>query len=196
VRGILLGLTSLLFLLAGCGGTSVARPSWTARPGWTDWAEHAGGIARGPEQGRAEAALARLAIGSESAVSVRVLCKGDLGAWTFPDGNMFITLGLARALNDDELAAVLAHEAGHLRVAGRLPGGAAFDGNSGSVACEERADDEGGVLLKSRGIPEASLISALCKVRNANSTPAFVRVSLDARIRRLTLACRPAASLH
>jgi hypothetical protein len=185
VRGFHLCLTSLLFVLAGCGGASVAPPSWAG------WAEHAGGIWGGPEQVRAEAALARLDNGLPTAVSVRVLCKEDLGAWTFPDGSIFVTLGLVRALNDDELAAVLAHETGHLRAAGRLSSGVAFDGNLGSVDCEEHADDEGRMLLTRNGVPPMSLISALRKVRNARSTPAFLRASLDARICRLTLACRP-----
>ena len=101
---------------------------------------------------------------------------------------MFVTRGLVHVLDDDELAGVLAHEAGHLRAAGRPPPSAAFDGAAGFPGSEEHADDEGRWLLKRSEIPEDSLASALNKVRNAPSISSFVRAALDARIRRLTLA--------
>lgn len=187
MRGVHLGLTSLLFALAGCGGgVSVAPPSWAG------WAERAGGVVPGPEQIRANAALARLRVGGPTVVSVRVLSNDNLGAWTFADGSIFVTRGLARVLTDDELAAVLAHETGHLQAAGRLTSpGVAFDGAVGRADCEARADDAGRALLKYRGIPEASLITALQKVRNSTSLSPFVRAAIDTRIRRLKLSGEP-----
>lgn len=192
VRGVQVGLTSLLFVLAGCGGgVSVARPSWAG------WAERAGGVAPGLEQIRADAALARLGVGGPSIVSVRVLSNDSLGAWTFADGSIFVTHGLARSLSDDELAAVLAHETGHLEAAGRLTSpGVAFDGAAGSADCEQRADDAGRAILKFRGIPEECLITALRKVRNSTSISPFVRAAIDARIRRLTLSSDPMPAGH
>jgi hypothetical protein len=187
VRGVQFGLTSLLFVLAGCGGGVAVAP----QPSWAAWAGRAGGVASGPEQVRSEAALSRLAAEKPWPVSVHLLANDALGAWTFPDGNIFVTRGLVTALSDDELAAVLAHETGHLRAAGRLPRGVAFDGAAGPTGCEERADDEGCALLKCRGIAKASLASALLKVRNATSTSPLIRAALDLRIRRLTLAQIP-----
>lgn len=184
MRGVQVGLASLLFVLAGCGGgVSVAPPSWAG------WAERAGGIALGPQQIRANAALARLGVGGPPTVSVCVLANNSLGAWTFADGSIFVTHGLAGSLSDDELVAVLAHEAGHLENAGRLTSpGVAFDGAMGAADCEERADDAGRAILKFRGIPQESLVTALRKVRNSTSISPFVRAAIDARIRRLTLS--------
>lgn len=186
MRGLQFILTSLLFVLAGCGGGIPVAP----RAAWAGWAERAGGVIPGPEQVRSSNALARLGV-DQSHVCVRMLSNETMGAWTFSDGSIFLTRGLAGALNDDELAAVLAHETGHLQSAGRLPHGAAFDGATGSAGCEERADDAGRALLRSRNIPEASLASALAKVRDAASTSRFVRAALDARIRRLTPTSTP-----
>lgn len=187
MRGVYLSLTSLLFVLAGCGGgASVAPPSWAG------WAEHAGGITPGPEQTRANDALARLAVAGRSAIAVRVLSNDSMGAWTFADGSIFVTRGLARSLNDDELAAVLAHETGHLQAAGQLMSpGMAFDGTAGPGRCEERADDAGIALLKLRGIPEESLVTALQKVRDSRSISPWGRAAIDLRIRRLTLSSSP-----
>lgn len=187
MRGVHLGLTSLLFFLVGCGGGAAVAP-----PSWAHWAERAGGIALGPQQVRAEVALARLGVGGPSLVCVRVLANDSLGAWAFADGSIFVTRGLAQALNDDELAAVLAHETGHLKAAGRLTSpGVAFDGAAGPADCEQRADDAGRAILRFRGIPEDSLVTALRKVRNSTSISPFVRAAIDARIRRLTLSCEP-----
>lgn len=186
MRGFFSPSAILLLLVAGCG--SGAMPA--ARAPWAGWAENAGGVVAGAEQVRAEAALARLGIGQAPTVCVRVLSNESLGAWTFPDGSMFVTRRLVAMLSEDELAAVLAHEAGHLRSAARLATGVAFDGALAPTGCEERADDEGRSILRSRSIPQAALISALTKVRDAASTLPSVRSALDARILRLTLLSR------
>lgn len=171
----------MLFVLAGCGGGVSVAPSWAP------WASHAGGLTSGPEQIRADAALARLVQSGHSTLSVRVLSNDSMGAWTFADGSIFVTQGLTRILSDDELAAVLAHETGHLKAAGQSTSdGLAFDGAAGPAHCEERADDAGVALLKLRGIPAESLITALQKVRDSRSISSWVRAAMDARIHRLT----------
>lgn len=187
MRGVYLSLPCLLFVLAGCGGgVSVAPPSWAS------WAERAGGIAPGPQQVRADLALARLAVRAHPVVSVRVLCNDSMGAWTFADGSIFVTRGLAQSLTDDELAAVLAHETGHLQDAGRLASpGVAFDGTTSPVDCEQRADEAGVALLNLRGIPKQSLVTALQKVRDSRSISPWVRAAIEVRIRRLTCSSTP-----
>ena len=52
------------------------------------------------------------------ALDVRFARQGErpgLGAMALPQGTIFLFDGLAQALNDDELIAVLGHEAGHLK---------------------------------------------------------------------------------
>lgn len=187
MRGISRAVPTLLLLLAGCaaGGRGVA-PAPRAAP-WAAWIGRAGGLCEGPECARANAALARITAGNPSILVVRVLACDSLGAWTFSDGTIFVSRGLARSLSDDELAAVLAHETGHLRSAAALAGGAAFDGATASAEIEAHADDEGLAILRLRSIPPESLAAALIKVRNARSTSPIVRMLLDARIRRLKL---------
>jgi hypothetical protein len=181
VRGLRILLPFWLFVAAGC---SSAIP--VASPGWTRWADRMGGVTpSGCDSLRASAALARLNPPTLKP-SVFVLCNESLGAWTFADGNIFVSEGLIRILSDDELAAVLAHEIGHLRSANRLTSGAAFDGITASIEIEAWADDQGRLLLKLRHIPEASLPAALLKVRNARATPIWMRAALDYRIHRLT----------
>jgi Zn-dependent protease with chaperone function len=120
-----------------------------------------------------------------------VLASGRPCAYAWPDGTLFVTRGLLDLLDDDELAAALAHEMGHLSV-GPATGYAALadeadaEPAAGTADVETTADAAGCDLLRASGLSLAALARALAKVRDAPQTPAACRPALSRRIRRLT----------
>src|SRR5262249_17752321 len=81
------------------------------------------------------------------------------GAW--PDGRIEVSRALVDRLDEEELAAALAHELGHLLEGGHLPVGTAglddgpplgLRGAAGADEAEARADRIGCALLARRGI--------------------------------------------
>lgn len=139
-----------LFAATGCGtaprAAAVPRP-----PDHVAW-----------RVGRLEEAVARL---SPSPLSDVGLARGPgLGAWAWADGRIRVTAALVDLLDDDELAAVLAHEVGHLRESGAFPRGPA--GIRGEVADRDReivADTTGCALLAARGVPPAAMVRMLVR---------------------------------
>jgi len=125
---------------------------------------------------------------------VRVLGSDGACAYAWPSGDLFVTRGLLRLLDDAELAAALAHELGHLG-----PAAAVGDGPGRAVhavaltdadtchaeSAEFRADDVGVDLLRARGIPAGALRRALAKVRDDPNTAADCRAALARRVARL-----------
>jgi peptidase M48-like protein len=103
---------------------------------------------------RAQAALARLA-DAGAGVTVRVLGESDPAAFAWRDGTVFVTRGLVALLSDDELAAALAHELGHLTGRG--------DGLPGPAA-ELLADRIGGEVLRVSGLPPGLMLHMLRKL--------------------------------
>ena len=109
----------------------------------------------------------------------------NLGAWSWRDGNIFVTRGLCQKLNDDELAAVISHELGHLYNQDHQGGTAAFAGLPSNCDVEGRADFTACRILRKSGLPVQSLIDALEQVRSDSQTSAAVRAALDVRIKLL-----------
>src|SRR4051812_34611075 len=95
---------------ATCGGCAARGPSMA------QWIDAKGGIEdRNPVAERAQRVADRLAAGrQELHVRVSVLATDAVSAFSWPDRQVFVTRGLLERLNDDELAAAMAHELGHL----------------------------------------------------------------------------------
>jgi hypothetical protein len=94
-------------------------------------------------------------------IAWRVSARRGVGAWAWADGRVEVSRALIDRLDDEELAAALAHELGHLLDGGHLPvaraelEGAAplgLRGDGGTDAVEARADRLGSALLARRGI--------------------------------------------
>ena len=170
-------------MAAGCASAPPNRMGWIA--------EH-GGPVSGPLQVRADAALARLTpvLGTPSSVRVYVLGSESIGAFSWPDGNLFVHRRLVQALSDDELSAALAHELGHLLNDGHLPGVASLRGCSHSLDNEARADARGVEVLKTSGIDPAVMGTMLSKVRSLLPDAPECRRALGRRIDLLATAPR------
>lgn len=88
--------------------------------------------------------------------------RSELGAWSWPDGDVRVSRSLVELLDDEELAAALAHELGHLLDGGHLDGlPAALAGASRGAGEEARADLLGCALLARAGTRPAALPAML-----------------------------------
>src|SRR5688500_921361 len=93
-------------------------------------------------QAAAEAAVARLTSGMAGVtVSVRVTGSNGAGAFSWPDGSVELTRGLVERLDEDELAAAVAHELGHVLGSRGTGPASALSGAAGAPDdAESRAD--------------------------------------------------------
>ena len=156
-----------------------------------------------PLQARARRVAADIRAGlAGAAVSVHVADSADVGAYAWPDGRIVLTRGLVERLDDDELAAAVAHEVGHLladghvRTVAALTGseGHAKAGESGTGADEEsRADAVAVRLLLRAGRPPEAMARALSKVFRSADLSRAGKGRLAKRIRLLPggAAARP-----
>lgn len=151
------------------------------------WVRQEGGLVGGDAQARVERVAKPLTTtcGGHQ-VTVRVLDSGTPCAYGWPDGSVFVTRGLLDLLDDEELAAAVAHELGHLLEDGHLHGPMSLQGACGTLDAEERADLRGCELLKAAGLPPRAMARSLRKVARAPG-PASPRVrdALEQRARRL-----------
>ncbi len=175
----------MLGLIAGC---SASRAS-SAVVRHDAWVREQGGVIPGAKglvyQQRVRTAVARLKGGSLSGAPVRVLNCDDAAAYAWPDGSIFATRGLVDLLSEDELAAALAHEMGHLISDGWMQPPVALSGRPAATDCEMRADDMACVLLRNSGMDAETLSRALQRVAGTMDRQDPCRRSLAARIARL-----------
>jgi predicted Zn-dependent protease len=125
------------------------------------------------------------------AVRVRVSRSGRAGAFSWPDGTVELTSDLVERLDEDELAAAIAHELGHI-IEGRPRGAAsALSGRSGSPDdAEARADRFATRLLARAGYDPSAMSRTLTKVMNTPGMTPACRARLADRIALLTTALR------
>jgi predicted Zn-dependent protease len=94
-----------------------------------------------------------------------------------------VTRGLMDLLNDDELAAAIAHELGHLINDGHLHTVVSLRGYCRTPDAEARADATGVELLRSRGINPGSMDRMLRKIENCPEIGPRCRSGLAWRLR-------------
>jgi len=153
------------------------------------WASAQGGVVRGDP--RVQAACSLLGTSLKSAVHVHVLDSAIVCAYGWPDGNLFVTRGLVELLNDQELAAAIAHEMGHLLNDGHLHTVVNLRGCCVSPDVEARADAIGVRLLNQRGIDCKAMISMLEKVKSSPGVPPSCQTAISHRIELLNEVPRP-----
>jgi hypothetical protein len=142
------------------------------------WERDRGGLATAPCDGRPARALARVAPERCSLrLTIGVLQNEAPEAHSFKDGAIYVSTGLLAQLTDDELAAVVAHELGHLMIDGLLATEpAALAGHAATLAAEDEelhADLLARQVLDCRGIPPAALTIALAKVADVSKDQPF-----------------------
>jgi Zn-dependent protease with chaperone function len=130
-------------------------------------------------------AVARLGVAD---LRVGVSDRGGLGAWAWPRGAVEVSRDLVDLLDDEELAAAVAHEVGHLDDGGhRAPPPSALGGAADAEA-EARADRLGCRLLAARGLDPAATVRLLEKLDAALASPR-APAPFAARIARAREAC-------
>lgn len=155
------GFAALLILagLLGCSSTGAKTgPSH-------HWIANRGGLWEGADASRVTRIAARFAGSIAQPFLVRVLDSDQANGWAWPSGDIYLTRGLVRMLEDAEIAAVTAHELGHLLQEGHLRATAAsLTGANGVNDCERAADRQGLSLLAEASVEPTALRSALSKV--------------------------------
>ena len=128
-------------------------------------------------------------------LDVGLSSRHELGAWSWPDGRVRVSRSLVDLLDEDELAAAIAHELGHLLDGGELPGAEAALGGSDPIGDdsgpETRADWIGCRLLAARGGSPEALVRMLAKVEvvaQAERLP--FAASFAGRANRAAVGCR------
>lgn len=160
----------------GCGSTATQ----------VSWVRNQGGVIQDVRLNRAQAACSLLGPSAVRTVHVQVLDTNLVGAYGWPNGNLFVTRGLVDLLSDQELAAAIAHEMGHLLNDGHLHTVVSLRGCCVSPDAEARADSIGVRLLGERGIGRATMISMLNKVRSSPGVPPSCQQGIGQRIELLT----------
>jgi hypothetical protein len=178
IGSILIG---LILMCCGCSTTTSA----SAKAAPASWVHEHGGIHQGPEVQRAELAASRFAGVINNPVRVAVLASDQPAAWSWPEGQIFLTAGLVRALDDDQIVAVIGHELGHLLCAGHASTTVALVGIEPNRDLEIAADLTCLRLLDRTGTPRSSLRTALCNVLSRNDLSDALRAQLVSRIDRL-----------
>ena len=154
----------------------------------SQWVLQRGGVIRGSQQLRAQLLCDRLCRGwIHNSIHVRIVNSSLLGAWTWPDRDIYITRGLALHLTDDELAAAIAHEMGHLINSNAVQCPYALGRNGEKLGIEAGADLTGSRVLAAHGISPQCLIRVL-QLLYRRSSNVSLRNSLQLRIQALLSA--------
>lgn len=116
-------------------------------------------------------------------IEVALSARREPGAWSRPRGPIEVSRALVDLVDDDELAAAIAHELGHLHADGTWRRPLASLSGDASRDAEMRADELGCRILASRGVPPAASVGLLQKLA------ASVRGGLAERIARARAVC-------
>jgi predicted Zn-dependent protease len=145
-----------------------------------------GGVQGGELRARLDrVARPLLADPSFAGTRVGVLATDAVAAYAWPSRIILVTRGLLAVADEEQLAAAVAHELGHLVDGHHLSTRAALRGAAAGDDAEQRADVFATALLAAHHLPETAMARLLCVVRAAARLPADQVAQLDARIRRL-----------
>jgi Zn-dependent protease with chaperone function len=153
------------------------------------WVRSHGGLAPAPLADRVTAVCRRqLSPAALADCQIHVLDSDAAVAFAWPDRRIYLCRGLVARLTDDELAAAVAHELGHLLDDDHIHHPVTLAGDRAPTDDEARADRLGVALLKVHGKNPAAMTRMLEKVRSAPSTSDATRARLAERINLLRSA--------
>lgn len=168
----------------GCAGRNVALRSGPTQPPAAWIAAHGGSL----QDLRAERArgTGKKLSGADAMAPIRVHVLGSrtATAYAWPSGDVFVTAGLVDLLDDDALAAALAHEIGHLLDGGHIVLPLGLSGAQRGDS-EHRADEAGVMLLGGDATARARMIAMLERVAAASSTSPRAADGMRRRIQML-----------
>jgi len=116
-----------------------------------------------------------------SPLHFHVLRNSALAAYSWASGDIYLTSSLMDAATDDEIAASVAHELGHLLNNGDAHTVLSLRGVTAPASVEERADRVGCHLLAASGRSPAALLDVLQKICAA-APSAECRAEISQRI--------------
>ena len=172
----ILGLVAVM-LVGGCAVKSDPISLWVRQEGGTV-------ASANPSQARLESVAKRLTRGRpDLQISVYVLASDMVTAYSWPNHHIFVARGLMNRVDDNELAAVLAHELGHLLDRSHVPMTmASLRGCDKNLVIEARADAIGSDLLQRQGCPTEAMITMLGKIECSGTLPQFCRLAMEQRM--------------
>ncbi|MBC7782685.1 MAG: M48 family metalloprotease [Burkholderiales bacterium] len=148
------------------------------------WIDRNGGLASGPDVDRLRRAAAPIVAAGGVPVRLSVVATPALGAWSWPDGSIFVSRGLLHIVTDAELAAIVGHEIGHLSTQTGATRQGALSETSGDLATESAADEFAVRLLDRNHLPKTAMRTALQKLLSLSDATES-RDGLDARLAKL-----------
>jgi Zn-dependent protease with chaperone function len=157
----------LALLLTGC-----ATPPRDQAAAIADWASQQGGTIDDARVARVTAIGTALAQQAGCApLRFHVLNTPSVAAYSWPSGDVFLTAGMVDQAADDEIAAAIAHELGHLLSDGYRHAAVALRGTDAPLDVEQRADRLGCQLLAATGRSPDAMVRALRKLCAASPSP-------------------------
>lgn len=164
-----------LLLAAGCT-RSVNKSAWI---------EKQGGLVQDMDPSpRLEACLNSLSICLGTRPQLFVLESPAITAHAWSDGSIYLTRGLMTAMDDEQLAAAIAHEIGHLLDEDHLMSVSQWSlpGKSLPLDSEVRADWIGCKLLAAQGLTSEAMTRALERVQQWDGLSTTQQQAIGRRI--------------
>jgi Zn-dependent protease with chaperone function len=124
----------------------------------------------------------RPAFSGSVALRLQVFQSPRPAAYCWSSGTIYLSNALIQSLTDDEVAAAIAHEMGHLVPRGFGNPGERFALEGVVMDEEQRADAIAVNILKKFGIAPTALVRVLEKMRDAPQTPIDLCPALQRRI--------------
>jgi len=172
VRASLILVILGLFVTAGC----------TPAPSQAAWVRANGGLVGSAHLARVQAAQGLLKSSDTGAIRVSVINSDAVGAYAWPGGDVYVTRRLVDLLDQQELAAALAHEMGHLIADDSANPPSGLRGASDGQKSEISADAIGVGILVKQGIDRGVMTSMLRKVCCSGSVSPGCRNAMLERI--------------